>query len=109
MQKRNFEEAATTAEACASMDDVRREIDRLDRMLVALIAERTGYIEAAARIKGAEADIRVPWRIEDVVEKVCAEASVYDLPRRIVEPVWRELIERSIEHEHITFRSRNGA
>ncbi|MHA7872936.1 MAG: chorismate mutase, partial [Hyphococcus sp.] len=34
------------------MAEVRAEIDRLDRVLVALLAERQRYIEAAGRIKG---------------------------------------------------------
>ena len=32
---------------CASMTDVRAEIDRVDQALVALIAERFGYVERA--------------------------------------------------------------
>lgn len=91
------------------MEEVRREIDRIDRALVRQIRERTDYIEAAARIKAAESDVRVPWRIEDVVAKVLVEARRQGLPERIAEPVWRELIERSIQHEHITFRNRNAS
>lgn len=86
---------------CASMDQVRHEIDRLDRKLVELIAERQSYIEAAARIKPRANEVRLPWRIEDVVAKVLAEADKKGLSKRIAEPVWRELIDRCIEHEHI--------
>lgn len=82
------------------MDEVRFEVDRLDRALVRLIAERQAYMEAAARIKPRKADVRVPWRIEDVVSKVLAESEKAGLSKRIAEPVWRELIERCIEHEH---------
>ena len=82
------------------MDEVRTEVDRLDRILVALIAERQSYMEAAARIKPAASDVRVPWRIEDVVSKVLAESDKFGLSKRIAEPVWRELIERCIAHEH---------
>ena len=82
------------------MAEVREEIDRLDRILVQLIAERQGYIEAAARIKPRADEVRLPWRIEDVVAKVLAEASKQGLSKRIAEPVWREMIDRCIEHEH---------
>ena len=97
--------AVTSPEDCAEMGDVRAEIDRLDRALVTLIAERTRYIEAAARIKPDFDTVRVPWRIEDVVAKVLAEARAQGLPARIAEPVWRELVEKSIEHEGIVWRS----
>jgi isochorismate pyruvate lyase len=88
-----------TGPDCTTMADVRYEIDRLDRDLVALIAERQSYIEAAARIKGDRDTVRDPARIEDVVGKVLAEAEKHGLARHIAEPVWRLLIERSIAHE----------
>ncbi|MGE0408859.1 MAG: chorismate mutase [Amphiplicatus sp.] len=97
--------AATAPRACQDMAAVRREIDRLDRRLVALMAERQAYIEAAARIKERETDVRLEWRIEDVVAKVLATAAENGLSKRIAEPVWRELIERCIEHEYEIWRS----
>lgn len=95
-----FPDATTPAKRCETMDEVRFEVDRLDRALVRLIAERQAYMEAAARIKPRKEDVRVPWRIEDVVSKVLAESEKAGLSKRIAEPVWRELIERCIEHEH---------
>ena len=85
------------------MDDVRREIDHLDRLLVAGFAVRQRYIEAAGRIKGDRDTVRLPWRIEEVVAKVLAEADKQGLSKRIAEPVWRELIDRCIDHEHKTW------
>ena len=38
-------------EHCESMADVRRNIDALDLRIVALIAERSGYVAQAARVK----------------------------------------------------------
>ncbi|MEM9706416.1 MAG: chorismate mutase [Pseudomonadota bacterium] len=102
-------QASTNAADCQSMDDVRFEIDRLDRVLVALLAERQQYIEAAGRIKGRRSDVRVPWRIEDVVAKVMATADRMGLSKKIAEPVWRELIERCIDHEDEIWRQKHGA
>ncbi len=86
-------------EACDSMADVRAGVDHLDHQLVALLAKRQGYMEAAARIKSDFETVRVPWRIEQVVENVLAEAEKQGLSPRIAEPVWRLLIEQSIAHE----------
>ena len=96
--------AVTPSAECTSMSEVRAEIDRIDRLLVRLVAERQGYIEAAARIKERQSDVRVEWRIEEVVAKVLAAADREGLSKRIAEPVWRELIERCIEHEHECWR-----
>lgn len=90
----------TPAQKCQSMDEVRYEIDRLDQLLVTLMAERQGYIEAAARIKSEKSTVRLEWRIEDVVAKVLVHAEKTGLSKRIAEPVWRQIIECCIAHEH---------
>lgn len=94
-------------EACRDMAEVRAGIDALDARLVALLAERQRYIEAAGRIKPEKSEVRLPWRIEDVVEKVLARADAEGLSRAIAEPVWRELIERCIAHEHTVWDARH--
>ncbi|MDB5441973.1 MAG: chorismate mutase, partial [Phenylobacterium sp.] len=86
-------------EACASMAEVRQGVDALDRALVALLAERQGYMDAAARIKADRDAVRDAARIEDVVAKVKAEARKAGLSEAIAEPVWRMLIERCIAYE----------
>ncbi len=90
-------------EDCTEMAHVRAGIDALDKELVTLIARRTLYIEAAARIKPSLDNVRVPWRIEDVVAKVVEEARKQGLSATLTESVWRELIEKSIQHEAETW------
>lgn len=84
---------------CVTMTEVRVGVDALDRALVALLAERQRYMDAAARIKGDRAAVRDAARIEDVVAKVKAEARKAGLSEAIAEPVWRLLIERCIAYE----------
>lgn len=91
--------ARTPAQKCQSMEEVRDGVDRLDRVLVRLIAERSRYMEAAARIKPNREAVRDEDRIEDVVSKVLTHAKQHDLPAAIAEPVWREMIEQSIAYE----------
>ena len=71
----------------------------LDRALVALLAERQRYMDAAARIKTERAAVRDVARIEDVVAKVKAYAGEAGLSEAIAEPVWRTLIDRCIAYE----------
>jgi len=85
------------------MGEVRREIDRIDRELAKLLAERQGYIEQAGHIKGERNAVRDEARIEDVVQKALAAADQHGLSHAIAEPVWRLLIEKSIEHEYTVF------
>lgn len=89
--------------ACESMEDVRAGVDALDRRLVALLAERQAFMEAAARIKPSRDRVRDEARIEEVVSRVLAEAARVGLSPDIAEPVWRLLIERCIVHELAAF------
>lgn len=93
---------------CQDMAEVRAGVDALDRALVALIAERARYMVAAARIKPGREAVRDEWRINDVLSKVRAEAEAKGLPVEIAEPVWRELIERSIAYEFDVYDETRG-
>ena len=84
---------------CTTMAEVRQGVDALDRALVALLAERQRYMDAAARIKGEREAVFDEARIEDVVAKVKAEAHRAGLSEAIAEPVWRLLIDRCIAYE----------
>lgn len=91
--------AAPDPEACRDMKDVRQGVDEIDLMLVALIARRQGYMDAAARIKPSRAVVRDEARIAQVLANVRAEAARQGLSWEIAEPVWREMMERCIAYE----------
>lgn len=85
---------------CASMTDIRVEIDRLDRALVALFAERWAYIGRAAEIKkaaGLKADI--PARVNEVKRNARDNAENAGLDPDFYEDIWARLIRHSIERE----------
>jgi isochorismate pyruvate lyase len=88
---------------CETMAQVRQGVDAIDRLLVAVLAERQRYMDAAARIKTDRTAVRDAARIEDVVAKVKSAARAAGLSEAIAEPVWRTLIERSIAHEFETW------
>jgi isochorismate pyruvate lyase len=88
---------------CETMADVRREVDRLDRELVALLTERQAMMNEAGRIKASRDLVRDEDRIEQVVANVLRESEKTGLSPEIAEPVWRLLIEKSIQHEFQVF------
>ena len=90
------------------MAQVRQGVDALDRALVLLLAERQGYMDAAARIKGDGAVVRDEARIEDVIAKVRAAAREAGLSEAIAEPVWRQLVDRCIAYEFAAFDRLRG-
>lgn len=91
--------------ACADLSDVRIEIDRVDKALVALIAERFGYVERAWQIKlGLKQEANVPWRNQQVIDKVRAEAERHGLPPDLCEALWRQMIGWFIQYEEEKLR-----
>ncbi|HBH89700.1 MAG TPA: chorismate mutase [Hyphomonadaceae bacterium] len=88
-----------TAETAQTMSDVRYEVDRLDRGLVEILAERQTFMDAAARIKPKREAVRDEPRIEQVVSNVLEACKECGLAPEIAEPVWRLLIEQSIAYE----------
>ena len=90
---------------CASLADVRAEIDRLDNALVDLIGERFGYVERAWQIKlGLNQEASVPWRNQQVIDKVRARAGERGVPPGLVEALWRQMIGWFIQYEEEKLR-----
>ena len=88
---------------CRDMGEVRAAIDAIDREIVALLADRLHFIGEAARIKASRDAVRDEPRIEDVVAKVRASATAAGMNPDFIEPLYRDLIERSIAHEFAAF------
>lgn len=82
-----------------TMKEVREEIDLLDKELVLLLARRQKCIEMAALVKNDEKLIIDEDRIEEVISKVKSFGESCGLSPAISEPLWRKLIDLSIEHE----------
>ncbi len=98
-----------TAADCVTMADIRAEIDRVDAVLVALLAERVGYIDRAAVIKaGVGLPARIDERVEEVVARVRGHAVAHGLPPDKLEKLWRKLIDWSIEREETLLSKGDG-
>ena len=91
--------ATREAQNCASMEEVRAEIDRIDQALVELICERFAYVDRAWQLKSSPADARVPWRIQQVIDRVRGHAENNNLPPELVEALWRRMIGWFIQYE----------
>lgn len=102
-----LEERRPPAE-CRTMAEVRLGVDALDRELVALLAERQRYMDAAARIKPDRGAVRDVARIEEVVANVKACAREAGLSEAIAEPVWRTLVDRCIAYEFASWDDRRA-
>ena len=102
--------AIDNVEHCHSMEDVRRNIDALDDILVPLLVTRGGYMTQAARIKLDENQVRDEERIESIVARVCEQAAREGGEPEVIEAIYRSMMEAYIAYEHREFaRLRSSA
>lgn len=87
-------------DACESMAALRGQIDRIDRALVDLLAERSRYIDRAIVLKQREnLPARITGRVAEVISNVRDGAKERGLDPDLVEQIWTVLIEAAIAHE----------
>jgi len=94
------------------MSQIRDEIDRIDAALVDLIAERFGYVERAWQLKNNPAEANVPWRIQQVIDKVKTQARQRGLPVEMIEMVgaqWRNMIGWFVQYEEEKLRKQEAS
>lgn len=84
---------------CQTMRDVREGVDALDAQLVALLAQRFGYMRAAARIKPERGAVRDEVRKAEVIANAKAAAQTAGIPDALIADLWDRLVEGSIAYE----------
>jgi len=84
---------------CTSIEEVRQQIDQIDRQVVALLARRGHFVTQAAAFKKTTDDVRAPARVEQVITKVRGLASETGASPDVVERVYRAMIAAFIDEE----------
>lgn len=78
---------------------VRIAVDEVDEQIVTLIARRERLIRIAGTLKGDDAEVRAPGRVERIIEHVRSAAAKKDIDPDIVESTYRAMISAFIELE----------
>ena len=91
-------------EHCDSMLVLRGQIDRIDRALLDLLAERARYIDRAIVLKPREnLPARTTGRVAEVIANVRNGAIERGLDPDLIEMIWTGLIEAAIAKEAKAF------
>ena len=94
---------------CNSIEEIRSNIDRLDRQIVTLLAQRGSYVKQAAKFKKTISDVRAPQRVEQVISKVIAISVELGANPAVTEQVYRAMIAGFINAELVDHGAINGS
>jgi isochorismate pyruvate lyase len=93
---------------CDSLAQVRENIDRLDRQIVPLLAERAGYVAQAAGFKVTKGAVVDTDRIEAIVLKVRHMAVEEGVDADVIEHIYRSMINAFIIFESQEWKKLHG-
>ncbi|WP_199102585.1 chorismate mutase [Aquitalea sp. ASV11] len=90
---------------CQNLDEVRTQIDRIDRALVSLLAERGLYVKQAAGFKHSNEEVEGGKRVDQVMRRVEKLAGELGADPRLTAEVYRTMISHFIASELQEFAS----
>jgi isochorismate pyruvate lyase len=91
-----------------SLDDVRSNIDKIDKEIVVLLCKRGELVKQAARFKPDPENIKDMKRLEQIIEKVTTYAKEKNFDSFTIENIYRKMIEEYIELEMKTYSDLRG-
>lgn len=88
-----------------SLNDVRKEIDIVDKKLLNLISDRKKLVDEAVKQK-TEDQIIDEVRIESIIKNLNSIAKKKEIPEGMIEIMWREMISKFIDYEKKFFEQK---
>ncbi|PZV07894.1 MAG: isochorismate-pyruvate lyase [Leptolyngbya sp.] len=88
-----------TPDQCQNMADIRAEIDRLDRQVIALLGQRFAYVKAASKFKTSGAAVKAPDRVQAMLQQRRVWAEAEGLNGDAIEALYSDLINHFIAAE----------
>ncbi|MBK8808107.1 MAG: chorismate mutase [Bacteroidales bacterium] len=87
-------------EECKSLEEVRNEIDSIDKQILHLFGQRYKYVKEVVKYKTADKDSIIAAKRRDaVLQKIRVLAADNNLDPDVFENIYRILIEHFIEEE----------
>ena len=94
---------------CSNLTEIRAEIDRLDRQIIALLGQRFTYVKAAAKFKTSEESVRAADRFKALLEQRRAWAVEEGLDPDAIEELYRNLVNHFIAAELRQWRAETAS
>jgi len=90
---------------CNSLEEVRKEIDKIDESIVELIAKRNDYIKQAASFKNSVDEVKSEDRIDFIMQRVRKKAIELNMNPNMIEELFKIMIDEMVEIEISEFRN----
>lgn len=96
-----------TPEQCSGMEEIRAEVNAIDREVIRLLGRRLEYVRGAVRFKPDDESIRHPnhWERFHAQRRAWGEEDGYD--PNVIEALYRRLYEYTIEVQLALHRSKH--
>jgi len=93
---------------CLTLEDIRKEIDKIDEHIINLFAERHKYVEAIVRFKNDKDAIIAQERKDQVILQRKKWAELKGLNAETFEKIYTLLVNSNITHEMELLKIKNN-
>jgi isochorismate pyruvate lyase len=84
---------------CLTMEDIRIEIDSMDKDIISILGKRFEYVKAASKFKTSETSVRAPERFKAMLVQRRDWAASQGLSPDAIEKMYRDLVNHFISEE----------
>jgi isochorismate pyruvate lyase len=84
---------------CSNIEEIRQEIDAIDKEVIAALGRRFAYVKAAAKFKTSETSVKAPDRFNFMLQERRAWAEEAALNPDVIEKLYRDLLNYFIDEE----------
>ena len=89
----------TKAEDCQNMEDIRAQIDFIDKELISLISKRATYVNKTAQFKKDESDVKAPARVKKMLNQRKIWAIEKNINSEFIHNLFSNMVEFFINKE----------
>ncbi len=84
---------------CSNLEEIRGEIDAIDKEIIAALGRRFAYVKAAAKFKTSETSVKAPDRFHSMLQQRRVWAEDARLNPDVIEKLYRDLVNYFIDEE----------
>lgn len=92
---------------CNSLEEVRTEIDKIDTLLVEMIAERSHLVRQAASFKNTISEVKAEDRVDFIIQRSRHKALELGINPNMISDLFKMMINEMVEMEISEFRNSN--